>query len=215
MNVNIKRIIYGLFVVALIQSCFGDKKMADIEEMENTSFVNKNFKGNRINYDMNSSACENMSAAVIASMYSVTEDKVIFDDISKSDRRVPNSPPICNFYIKDGENDFLWLRGSISMIPDSGKNADGTVTKTSTGYGEDWAEVWALQKSTSKSSEWIETSGMAALWNESKRELNIKFKGYTLFVNPPGNKLNKEEVAKNRDYKKAALAMAKASGYIN
>ena len=215
MNVRIRKITYYLVVIALAQSCLGDKKMADIEEMGNTSFVNKNFKGNRINYNMNSSACENMSASVIASMYSVTEDKVIFNDISKSDRRVPNSPPICNFYIKDGENDFLWLRGSISMIPDNGKNADGTVTNTSTGYGKDWAEEWAIQKSTSKSSEWIETSGMAALWNESKRVLNIKFEGYTLNINPPGNKLNKDEATKNRDYKKAALAMAKACGYIN
>ncbi len=215
MKINTKNTVLCLLAASFLTACIGDRKQVDVEELGDSSFVNTNFKGNRISYDMNSSACENMSAAVIASMYSIPEDKVIFEDISKSDRRVPNSPPVCNFYIKDGENDFLWLRGSISMIPDNGKNADGTVTNTSTGYGEDWAEVWAIQKSTSKSSEWIETSGMAALWNESKRALTIKFKGYTLFVNPPGNKLNKEEVAKNRDYKKMALSMAKAAGYIN
>lgn len=211
---NSKHLVCLSLMAALFTSCLGDKKVANVSEMSDSSFVNKNFKGNIINYSKDMSACENMSASDIASIYNVSEDVVIFNDISKSDRRVPNSPPVCNFYIKDGENDFLWLRGSISAIPDDGKNTDGTITTNTTGYDKDWAEVWAIQKSMSKSSEWLDTSGLAALWNASKNELNIKFEGYTLFVTPIKNKLNKVEVAKNRDYKKAAIAMAKAAGFI-
>ena len=55
---------------------------------------------------------------------------------------------------------------------------------------------------------------MAAVWNANKTELKIKFKGYTLNVYPPTNKSYQDEVAKNRDYKNAAIAMAKAAGYI-
>ena len=83
------------------------------------------------------------------------------------------------------------------------------------GSGENWEEAWALQKSMSKSSEWVKSIGLAALWNDSKTELKIKFEGYTLMVYPPKNIGNKEEEAKNRDYKNIALAMAKAAGYIN
>ena len=83
------------------------------------------------------------------------------------------------------------------------------------GNGEEFEEAWALQKSMSKSSEWIKNAGLAALWNDSKKELKVKFKGYTLYVNPIKNRLNKAEVAKKRDYKKIALEMAKASGFIN
>ncbi|MBU2922511.1 hypothetical protein KO504_14275 [Winogradskyella psychrotolerans] len=204
-----------LFLTALVlTSCFGDKKVADVSQMNDTGFVNKNFKGNRINYSEDMSACESILASDIATIYSVSESDVIINDITKTKRRQPNSPPSCMFYIKMGDNDFEWLRGSISVQREIRKDEMAYDVAKAVGNGEEWEEAWALNKSISKSSEWIKDMGMAAVWNLKKVELKIKFKGYTLNIYPIKNKLNQVEVAKNRDYKKVAIAMAKASGFI-
>lgn len=203
----------GLFTVVLT-SCFGDKKVTDITQMNDTGFVNENFKGNLINYSEDMSACESISALAIASIYGVSEDLVTINDITKTDRRQPNSPPSCMFYIKTGDNDFEWLRGSMSVQHEIKKNEMAYDVAKAAGNGEEWEDAWALNKSISKSSEWINAMGMAAMWNEKKVELKIKLKGYTLNIYPIKNKLNKAEVAKNRDYKKVAIAMAKASGFV-
>lgn len=202
-------------LITCLFSCLGDKKAVNIAEIDDTTFVNQNFKGNLINYSKDMSACENMSVSDIASIYKVSKDMVIFDDISKSDRRAPNTAPSCMFYIKTGDNDFEWLRGSISIQREIGKDEMAYDVAKAVGNGVEWEEAWALNKSISKSSEWINDIGLATLWNESKKELKIKFKDYVLNVYPIKNRLNKVEVAKNRDYKKAAIAMAKAAGYIN
>ena len=202
-------------ILGLLTSCFGDKKMVDVEEMGDTSFVNKNFKGNRINYSEDKSACEQMSLSTLANLYDVSEEMIHLMDNKKSDRFRKNIEPQCGFYIETSENDYEWLRGSISLFREIGKDEMMGEIAEATGGGEKWEEAWALQKSMSKSSEWIDNIGMAALWNESKTELKIKFEGYTLTVYPPKNIGNKEEVAKNRDYKNIALAMAKAAGYTN
>lgn len=212
---KIKQILILGTLTLSLSACLGDKKMVNISEIDDTSFVNKNFKGNRINYDKDMSACENISVAAIAEMYNVSEDLVVFDDISKSDRRVPNSNPACSFYIKDGENDFKWLRGSMSIEREIGKNEANYENAKMTGSGEEFEEAWALQKSMSKSSEWVNGMGMAAVWNEANKELKIKLKGYTLAIYPIKNRLNEAEVARNRDYKQMAIAMAKASGFVN
>ena len=83
------------------------------------------------------------------------------------------------------------------------------------GAGKNWEEAWSLKKSISKSAEWIPNMGKAALWNARKKTLEIKFDGYNLLINPPKNILNKEETAKNRDYKEIAIEMAKSCGFIN
>lgn len=205
----------GLCLTALVlSSCLGDKKVMNTDEVGDISFVNKNFKDNLINYSKDMSACENMSPSSIASLYNVSENIVLFEDVSKSDRRVPNSPPICSFFIKDGENDFQWLRGSISIQREIGKDETAYDVAKAVGHGVEWKEAWALNKSISKSSVWLKGIGLAAVWNDKNKELKIKFKGYILYVNPLKNGLNKEEIAKNRDYKKVAIAMAKAAGYI-
>lgn len=213
---KIKNLLVLSLIAITLASCLGDKKVVDVTEMNDTSsFINKNFKSNLINYSKDMSACEQMSTGDIASLYNVSGDMVVFEDISKSDRRVPNSKPACSFFIKDGENDFEWLRGSMSIEREISKNEANYENAKMTGSGEEFEEAWALQKSMSKSSEWIKDMGLAAIWNEKNKELKIKFKGYTLKVYPIKNRLNKAEVARNRDYKQMAIKMAKASGFIN
>ena len=211
----IKHFVLIVFSAILLTSCLGDKKAMNVSEMNDTGFVNTNFKSNAINYSKDMSACKNMSTGDIASMYNVSEGMVVFQDNSTSDRRVPNSAPICTFFIKDGENDFQWLRGSMNIQREINKDETAYEVAKAAGNGVEWEEAWAINKSISRSSEWIPNMGKAALWNESKTELKIKFDGYTLNVYPIKNKLNKAEVAKNRDYKKVAIAMAKAAGYVN
>ena len=203
----------GLILI-LMTSCLGDKKAVNISEMDDTNFVNQDFKGNLIDYTKGMSACSNISAGDIANLYSVSADKVHIEDPTTSDRYRKDMEPVCSFYIEDGENDFMWLRGSIALNREIDKDEMMGEIAEATGGGENWEEAWALKKSMSKSSEWIDDIGMAALWNERLAELKIKFDGYTLNVYPIKNKLNKAEVAKNRDYKKAAIEMAKAAGFI-
>ncbi|MGC6431973.1 MAG: hypothetical protein ACON5F_13085 [Jejuia sp.] len=203
-----------LTLATLMTSCLGDKKAVNVSELEDTSFVNENFKGNLINYNKDS-ACEQMSLSTLATLYNVSEDKIRVLDNKNSDRFRKEVEPQCGFYIETSKNDYEWLRGSISLFREIKKNEMMGEIAEAAGGGEKWQEAWALQKSISKSAEWVDNLGMAALWNESKHELKIKFDGYTLMVYPPKNSLNKEEVAKNRDYKKIALAMAKAAGYTN
>ena len=212
---NFKHFFIALVTSLFLSSCLGDKKMVDIEEMGNTSFVNRNFKGNLIDYNNDKSACEQMPLSILANLYNVSEDKIRLIDNKKSDRFRKEIEPQCGFYIETSENDYEWLRGSMSLYREIGKDEIMGEIAEASGSGEKWQEAWALQKSISKSAEWINDIGMAALWNESKHELKIKFDGYTLSVYPPKNNSNKKEVAKNRDYKKVALAMAKAAGYIN
>ncbi|WP_282043836.1 hypothetical protein [Winogradskyella flava] len=210
-----KNILSFSLIAIVLSSCLGDKKGANIAEMNDNSFVNKNFKGNLLNYSKDMSACETMSTSDIASLYNVSESMIVFEDISKSDRRAPNSLPTCMFYLKDGASDFEWLRGSMNVQPEIGKDETAYDVAKGAGNSEEWEEAWAINKSISKSSQWIKNIGMAALWNDKNKELKIKFKGYTLNVYPLKNRLNKAEVSKNRDYKSIAIAMAKASGFIN
>ncbi|MEM1003113.1 MAG: hypothetical protein AAGH46_10740 [Bacteroidota bacterium] len=203
-----------LVLAVSLSSCQGDKKAVNISEMGDTSFVNSNFKGNLINYSEGMSACDQIGEADLAEIYGVSADLIVIDDpLTNPDRQV-TSTPICSFYIKSDESDFLWLRGSMAVTREIGKDEFMGEVHEATGGGKNWEEAWALKKSMSQSAEWIPNTGLAALWNESNTQLEIKFKGYTLEVYPLKNISNKEEVAKNRDYKSVALEMAKAAGYI-
>ncbi|BAO75179.1 hypothetical protein [Winogradskyella sp. PG-2] len=204
-----------LSIMLVLNSCLGDKKTVEVSEMNDTSFVNKNFKGNLINYNKDNSACEQMSMSALANIYKVSQDEIHLMDNKKSDRFRKDIEPQCGFYIETSENDYEWLRGSIALFREIAKDEMmGEIAETA-GSGENWEEAWALKKSMSKSSEWISDMGMAALWNERQKELKIKFDGYTLMVYPPKNITNKDEMSKNRDYKEVAIAMVKAAGYIN
>ncbi len=203
------------FIITLLASCLGDKKAVNVSEIGDISFVNKNFKGNRINYVEGMSACDKISASEIAKLYDVSADKIHIEDPTKSDRYRKDMSPACMLYVKTGDNDFEWLRGAIGIKRDIAKDEYMGDVAAATGIGENWEEAWALKKSISKSAEWIPNIGMAALWYDSKKQLEIKFNGYTLEILPLKNKLNKAEGNTNRNYKKIAIEMAKAAGYIN
>lgn len=204
-----------LLLVFITSSCLGDKKAVDVEEIGNTSFINNDFKGNKVNYTKGMSACDQLNAAAIARIYNVSESLVHVEDPTKSDRYKKDLEPACMFFIESGASDFEWLRGGISINREVGANEMMGDIAEAAGNGENWEEAWSLKKSISKSSEWIPNLGKAALWNERKKMLEIKMEGYTIVINPLKNILNKNEVAKNRNYKKLALEMAKASGFIN
>ena len=195
-------------------SCTGDRKSLAGQDLGDTSFVNKDFKGNLIDFDEKMSACDQITADEIASLYGFSAEDVVIQDASKLNLK-NNGKASCMFYIKSGGSDFEWLRGSILVQHEIGKDEYMGDVAEAVGSGENWEEAWTLKKSMYKSSDWVPGLGMAAIWNENKTTLEIKFDGYTLVVHPIKNVLNKEEVARNRDYKKMALGLAKAGGYIN
>ena len=210
-----KKLIIISIITIFLTSCLGDKKSIDIEEAnDTTSFVNKDFKGNLIDYDDNMSACSNMSKADLAKLYDVTAEEIFWMDSASNERMTSNSPT-CNFRVMLGENEFNYLIGGITVNREIKKDEMMGEIAEAAGGGENWKEAWALQKSISKSAEWIEGVGLAAMWKPKRRELLIKFEGYSVYVMAPGAAFNQEEKARNRDYKKIALEMAKKAGYIN
>jgi|GEM_PF-1501075 len=210
-----KKIIILSLITLFLTSCLGDKKSIDIEEAnDTTSFVNKDFKGNLIDYDENMSACSKMTKADLASLYNVSADDIYWMD-SASNERMESNKPTCNFRVMLGENEFNYLIGGITVNREIKKDEMMGEIAEAAGSGENWKEAWALQKSMSKSAEWVEDTGLAAMWKPKRRELHIKFEGYTLYVMAPGAAFNKKEKAKNRDYKTIALEMARKAGFIN
>ena len=185
-------------VVLLLTSCIGDKKSIIGADTSDDSFVNKNFDGNLINYDVNMSACSNFSEADLAKHYDVPNDAIIIRD-STVDERLEAYSPTCKFTVMFGEGKG-YLLGSISVYSEDQKN-------------NHWEETWALKKAASRSAEWVKGVGRAALWKPGNRILTIKFEGYSLVISVPG--IDRDSNKKNVRYKKIALAMAKSAGYIN
>ena len=205
--------IYIVLWVVLLSSCLGDKKPVSQDEMAARGFINDNFKGNKIDFSKKTSACEQLVAPQIADLYQVAATDVLIQDAVNNNGNSSNVSPSCQFYIKTGDNDFEWLRGSMTVQPEIKKDEYMGEIAEATGAGENWQEAWALKKSMSNSAEWIPELGKAALWNPSKNLLEVKYDGYTLKVIPLRNKLNKIEVGKQRDYKKMAVEMVKLAGY--
>lgn len=211
--------IHTYFIMSLIAclsiSCLGDRKSIVGEDLGDTSFVNTDFKGNNIDYTDGMSGCDQISASDIAEIYGVSADQVVIDDPVTNPQRQVTNTPTCSFYIKSGASDFEWLRGSMLIQREIGEDEFMGDVAQATGTGTQWVEAWKLKQAMYKSSEWIPGIGQAALWNENQATLEIKLEGYVLKVHPLKNKINQEEASKNRDYKKAAIAMARAAGYIN
>jgi hypothetical protein len=204
-----------LFILTIATtSCIGDKKAIDVNDIGDTSFINASFKGNKINYKTGMSGCDKLTAGTIASLYNVSNDLIHIEDPTKSDL-YKDPQPGCMLFIKQGENDFEWLRGSIHVQREIAKEEFMGEIAEAAGTGENWEEAWSLKKSISKSSVWLPNMGKAALWNERKSVLEIKFEGYTLIVKSLKNILNEAEKTKKRDHKKIAIAIARASGYID
>jgi len=191
-----KLIIISLIAVFLT-SCKGDKKSIIGADLSDESFVNTNFDGNLINYDENMSACRGFTQADLATHYDVSIEDIMIRD-STVDDRLQSLYPTCKLTVMvDGG----YLQGDITVIPEAQKD-------------ENWEETWAFKKASSKSAEWVNGVGQAALWKPNKRELLIKFDGYLLTITVPGLNydFNKKEI--NDKYHKIALKMAKSAGYI-
>lgn len=203
----------GLFL-ALCTSCLGDRQSLIGQDLGDTSFVNKSFKGNRINYREGMRACDKLSPQVLADFYDRSESDIIITDPTKSDRYVKPSPG-CIIHVKMSDEKFDHLTGTINVFKEIKSDEFMGDVAEATGTGENWEDAWALKKSLRKNTEWIADMGQAALWTEKLRKLEIKFEGYTLEVIAPGAAFNQIEKAKNRDYKAIAIAIAKAAGYID
>ncbi len=189
-----------VFSILLFFACdnpVGDKKSTidSVNEIGNTSFVNKNFNGNLIQYNSDLNPCEMLTQDALANLYQVGTDKIQVIGGNGSFQT-------CTYRVLLGE-EFNFLTGSMLILPDpSGDVIDS------------WAEQWSIQKAASKSSEYLPNMGKAALWKGGNRTLKIKFEGYTLEIMAPGAPFNKEEKKKNRDYKSIAIGMAKEAGFL-
>jgi hypothetical protein len=190
-----------IFSILLFFACnnpIGDKKSGidSVNEIGNTSFVNKKFSGNIINYNSDLNPCQTLGKDALAKLYQVSSEEVHVIEGNKSNQ-------VCTYRVLFGGNESNLLIGSIAIRPDNPDNEVGT-----------WEERWSIQKVTSKSSEYLPNMGKAALWKGSKRTLSIKFEGYTLEIYAPGSAINVKEKKKNRDYKSIAIGMAKAAGFL-
>ena len=188
---TIQNIITVTFISLLFMSCFGDKNTVIGQDFGDTSFVNKDFSGNKKEFAaLPKNMCEFISESQLKKSYP-DASKILFDDgktfMTKS----------CRFLVYIGNNEYDYLSGTIIAVEDQ------------IAEGEDWKETWELKKKMSKSSEYVSGLGQAAVWIGKKRELSIKMDGYMITINVPGSPFNKEEIAKKRDYKAIAIKIAK------
>lgn len=211
---KIKNILIIGVLFTLLHSCLGDRQTVIGADLGDTSFVNKNFKGNLIHFEEGMSACDNLTANTIAKFYDRSAEDIIITDPTKSDRYV-NPSPGCTIHVKMSDQKFDHLTGTITVLKEIKPDEFMGDVAEATGNGENWEEAWALKKSLRKNTEWLSGIGQAALWTEKLRKLEIKFEGYTLQIIAPGGAFNDIEKAKNRDYKTICIAMAKAAGFIN
>ena len=183
--------LFGLMIL-LLSSCFGDKKSAIGTTFNNSSFVNKNFSGNKMNFTEISSPCNYTSKEALAKLYNTSEDKVVLIGGNAQSKT-------CTIRIQLSEKEFDYITGAIHFFEEANKRSDGTT----------WEDDWQLQKGMSRSAQWVSKMGKAAMYKNAKRELLVKFDEYTMSVIAPGSAFNKTEKALDRDYQKIALAMAK------
>ncbi|WP_420572282.1 hypothetical protein [Kordia sp.] len=191
---NLKLIAIIIFISYTFTACFGDKETIIGQELGDTNFVNKNFKGNKVAFsELPKNMCTYLSQAKLKELYPDSK-KILFDDgktfASKN----------CRFLVYVGENEYDYLSGTIFA-------AENIIAE-----GEDWKQTWELKKKMSKSSEYISGLGEAAIWIGKKRELSVKMDGYIITINVPGSPFNKEEIAKKRDYKSIAIKIANNTG---
>lgn len=183
--------LFGLMIL-LLSSCFGDKKSAIGTTFDDSSFVNKSFAGNKVDFAGISQPCTYTSQEALAKLYNTTADKVILIGGNTQSKT-------CTIRIQLSDQEFDYITGAIHFFEEANKRSDGTT----------WEDDWQLQKGISKSSQWISNMGKGAMYKDSKRELLVKFDEYTMSIIAPGSSFNKTEKAQNRDYQKIAIAMAK------
>ncbi len=190
---KLKQIALFALTSFLFTACFGDKNTVIGQEFGDTSFINKEFTKNKIEFSaLPKNMCSFISKDKLNELYPGAS-KILFDDGKTFQTKN------CRFlvYMDDGKYDYL--SGAIFALEDQ------------LAEGEDWKQTWELKKKTSKSSEFISGFGKTAIWNAKKRELFIKMEGYMITISVPGSSFKEEEVAKNRDYKNIALQIAKST----
>lgn len=179
-------------IILLFSSCLGDKKSAIGTTFDDSSFVNKGFKGNKFGFAEISQPCTYTTKETLAKLYDTTADKVTLIGGNAQSKT-------CTIRIQMSDQEFDYITGAIYFYEEVNKRSDGTT----------WEDDWQLQKGISKSAKWISNMGKAAMYKEKKRELLVKFDDYTMCIVAPGSAFNQTEKGLNRDYQKLAIAMAK------
>lgn len=185
-----KTIVFSL-IVCLFSACFGDKKSAIGTDFKDNSFMNKNFKGNQIEFAKITTPCNYVSKEELAKLYNVSSDKVVLIGGNQSSKG-------CSIRVKITDDKFGYITGGVRFYEELNNTSEGV----------NWIESWQVQKGISKSAEWISNLGKAAMYKSKKRELFIKLDNYTISITAPGSAFNEIEKSKKRDYKKIALTMA-------
>lgn len=188
---------------------YGDKKMIITEDFGDTSFVNKNFAGNKKEFNNIDNICDLIPVSQVADLYKVEESQVL---IARNPQG--GTQTSCRFLISFSEQKFDNITGIIAVTREVSESEDlGEIAKAA-GHGTDWVEAWELKKKMSKSAEYISDMGKAAIWFGSKRNLLVKLDGYNLSLTVPGSDFHEKEKTMNRDYKSIALAIAKNIGLL-
>ena len=178
----------------LLVSCFGDKTTVVGQEFDTDDFENKNFSGNRFNFqDLPEDMCEYLNSDVILKQYAnegATEIK--FDDKGRFMGKN------CNFLIILNNTPSNYSLGFLSIIENLGEEETN------------WKEGWEFQKKMKKSTAYVSGLGKAAIWYGKQRKLDIKMEGYTIALTVPAL-YDKDQPNKEYDYKAFAIAIAKNS----
>ncbi|WP_046757316.1 hypothetical protein [Kordia jejudonensis] len=191
---NLQRIAITTIISFLLIACFGDKNTVIGQEFGDTSFINKDFTGNKVAFSaLPKNMCTYISETNVMKHYPDAKKMLVDDGLTFQSKS-------CRFLVYMDDQEYNYLSGSIFAAEDV------------LAEGEKWEETWELKKMTSKSSEYITGLGKTAIWIGKKRELLIKMEGYTITIMVPGSTFKNEEVAKNRDYKKIGIAIAKSTG---
>ena len=178
-----------LLVTALLSaSCIGDQNTVIGQEFEDSDFVNENFKGNKKNFsDLPKDLCEFLDEASILKGYN-NATSVLFN----------------------GKNSFVNKNCQFSVIffNDQSQYIIGTLFINEDTYVEDWKDHWEMKKKRFRSAEYIKNLGMAAIWNDKQRTLDIKMKGYTVVITVPSKMIAKNKIDTNANVKDIAIAIA-------
>lgn len=179
-------------LLTFISCSHGDKASAigaTFEEAD--SFENAYFAGNKIDLAEFTQPCQYISKAIIASMMSIEVEKV--------DYRPDPARKNCAYTIIFNDD---------ADQPDY-STAGLALMEEVTGVEAEWKDNWSVEKTISKSAEWVPNLGKAAIWNPSSRTLKVKFDGYTLQVTAPQGPGRDP-----KNSKKWAIEMVSLGGFV-